>query len=79
MYGCWIVGVILEEKNDVMICLAFVPGNAFKGTSPFLMKELNPPIRKFFKMLPLKRIIFFRFLIMALLKVDCIISTGLYC
>ena len=48
----------------------------FKETSPFTMKEINSPIRKFFRMLSLNRTISLRFLVMTLLKVDCILSTG---
>ena len=77
MYSCCIVGVIIKEKNGVMInCLAFLPVNAFKETSPFFMKELSSPTHKFFKMLSLKRTIFLRFLVTTLLKVDCILPKG---
>ena len=68
--------VLFSRKRMVwrFDCLAFGPGNDFKETSPFFMKELNSPIRKFFRMTSLKRTILLRFLITVLLKVDCVLS-----
>ena len=68
------VSYVLSSREGVVwrfYCLAFTPGNAFKETS-FFMTELYSPIRKFFKMLSIKRTIFLRFLVTTLLKVDCI-------
>ena len=73
------VSYVLSSRKGVVwwfYYLAFTPGNAFKETSSFFMTELYSPIRKFFKMLSIKRTIFLRFLVTTLLKVDCIFLKG---